>query len=368
MPPTAYYALEYSTNGLGSITGLSSQLIAHGGGGEEVFAVPNTGHRFVRWSDNSTANPRTDININANISVSAIFEKIASGNGNISLPPGIGYGSRDATISAGNILGSIVNVGPVDNSGVNVLTYITNQNNFIAPQSSNNWQPSQHRFVINDLNLNSNIVTLIFYSEPKVMTLAKGETKYLDLDNDGVNDIRVTFVDVYINRAEITIKSLENSITTSIVETLPITSLNLKEVMDKERNLVKKINSNLVNRLNGRILLQVEERGQAWYLEPVTKQKHFMGRADDAFSLMRRFGLGISNSNLDKFLATKAPSKFSGRIFLAVERNGEAYYVNTVDSKLYYLGRPADAYQMMRDLALGISNENIRQIPVAEIE
>jgi len=362
------YTLAYSAGVNGVLTGDTSQTLDYNLSGTAITAIADDGYRFVRWSDDSTANPRTDININANLSVSAIFEKIPnSASGNISLPPGIGPGSRDAALVS-NVIGATLDVGQITDSGVNVLTYITNQNKFIAPQSSNNWQASNHHFVINDLNLNSNIVTLIFYSEPKTVILAKGETKDLDLDNDGVNDIRVTFTNVYVNRAEITIKSLENSITPSIVETPPITSLNLKEVMDRERALVKKTNSNLVNRLNGHILLQVEEKGQAWYLEPVTKQKHFMGRADDAFSLMRKFGLGITNTNLDKFLAAKAPSKFSGRIFLAVERNGEAYYVNPVDLKLYYLGRPADAYQMMRDLALGVSNDNIRHIPVAEVK
>ena len=36
--------------------------------------------------------------------------------------------------------------------------------------------------------------------------------------------------------------------------------------------------------------------------------------------------------------------------------------------KLHYLGRPADALNLMRNLALGISNANIRQIPVGEVK
>lgn len=139
-------------------------------------------------------------------------------------------------------------------------------------------------------------------------------------------------------------------------------------VIEREKRLSKSISRALSQRLSGRILLQVEEQGEAWYIEPRSQKRYYMGRPDDALALMRYFGLGINNGNLDKFLKTSAPAKFAGRIFLAVERNGEAYYVNPVDLRLHYLGRPADAYAVMRTLGLGISNDNIRQIEVAEIE
>jgi hypothetical protein len=144
--------------------------------------------------------------------------------------------------------------------------------------------------------------------------------------------------------------------------------VDVKQVMNHERSLVSKVNTALTNRLAGRILLQVEEKGQAWYVEPVSKQKHFMGRPADAFDMMRRFGLGISEANFSKFEKSGVPARFTGRIFLRVENKGEAYYVNPVDMKMHYLGRPADAFNLMRELALGISNSNIRQIPVGEVK
>jgi len=151
-------------------------------------------------------------------------------------------------------------------------------------------------------------------------------------------------------------------------ETSITSTVNVKEVMNREKALVTKVNTKLINRLLGRILLQVEEKGQAWYLEPISKQKHFMGHPTDAFVMMRRFGLGISEANFSKFEKSGVPTRFAGRIFLRVEAHGEAYYVNPVDMKLHYLGRPADALNLMRNLALGISNANIRQIPVGEVK
>jgi hypothetical protein len=58
--------------------------------------------------------------------------------------------------------------------------------------------------------------------------------------------------------------------------------------------------SNLADRLAGRILLQVEASGEAYYINPSTKLRHYLGRPSDAFNLMRSLGLGVSNSDLNK--------------------------------------------------------------------
>jgi hypothetical protein len=76
---------------------------------------------------------------------------------------------------------------------------------------------------------------------------------------------------------------------------------------------------------------------------------------------MRELGLGVSNKDFDLF-GDYAPNKLSGKILLKVEGNGEAYYVNPVDLKMHYLGRPADAFALMRELGLGITNENLNKI------
>ncbi len=138
------------------------------------------------------------------------------------------------------------------------------------------------------------------------------------------------------------------------------------DVMARERNMVKNINRELSDRLSGRILLQVEEGGQAWYLDPVKKQKHFMGRPSDAFQLMRDFGLGISEDDYKKFSEEGVADKYAGQILFRAEKNGEAYYINPDTLEMHYLSRPADAFKIMRDLALGIDNEKIRQIKVGK--
>lgn len=67
------YKLTYAAGANGSLSGTASQTVNHGAAGTAVTAVPDAGYRFVRWSDGSTANPRTDTNVMADLSVTAQF-------------------------------------------------------------------------------------------------------------------------------------------------------------------------------------------------------------------------------------------------------------------------------------------------------
>ena len=67
------YTLTYTTDGNGAISGSTPQTVITGGSGTAVTAAPNLNYHFVQWSDASIANPRTDTNVTANISVQAQF-------------------------------------------------------------------------------------------------------------------------------------------------------------------------------------------------------------------------------------------------------------------------------------------------------
>jgi len=70
------FTLTYTAGPGGSLTGDTVQVVNYGENGTAVTAVPDTGYQFVNWSDASTDNPRTDLNVTANIAVTANFTAI----------------------------------------------------------------------------------------------------------------------------------------------------------------------------------------------------------------------------------------------------------------------------------------------------
>lgn len=139
-----------------------------------------------------------------------------------------------------------------------------------------------------------------------------------------------------------------------------------KKTVEEEKKMISKIDYKLSNKLSGQILLQVEKRGEGWYVYPGDKKKYFLGRPADAFNIMRKLGLGAKHSVIKN--SKIFPNNLTGKILIDVEDSGKAYYINPKDKKSYYLGKPDDAFQVMRKLGLGITNNNIRKIEVGEIK
>ncbi len=73
LPDPETVSLNYAAGPGGSLSGDTAQVIAFGGDGAAVTAVPDLGYRFVDWSDGRMDNPRTDTNVRDNINVTASF-------------------------------------------------------------------------------------------------------------------------------------------------------------------------------------------------------------------------------------------------------------------------------------------------------
>lgn len=154
----------------------------------------------------------------------------------------------------------------------------------------------------------------------------------------------------------------------------------------------------LTAKLSGKILIQTENHGEAWYINPGDNKRYFLGRPQDAFGIMKKLGIGISNIDLNKikphinqeqndsdndgykdgeeiknnynpFGAGKLSinkvftDKNLGKIFIQTEQNGEAWYINPNNSERYFLNTPNDAFLIMKNLGLGITNKDIDTIP-----
>jgi hypothetical protein len=195
-------------------------------------------------------------------------------------------------------------------------------------------------------------------------------------------------------------------------------------VVSTESSLVTKVDNALSKKLSGYILLQVENNGEAWYINPANQNKYYLQNGPVAYQALRVFGLGITNSDLEKIpvgvesrfsdvdsdgdgLADKLEeglktdpnkadsdgdgvsdgievlkngtnplgigklsynstltNKLKGKILLQVGSRGEAWYINPKDGKRYYMKDGDAAYQIMRFLSLGVTNVNLRKIGV----
>lgn len=85
-----------------------------------------------------------------------------------------------------------------------------------------------------------------------------------------------------------------------------------------------------------------------------------------AYQMLRSFGLGITESDYQKIESGNQTikTKLKGRIILRVQAHGEAYYIHPVDLSLHYLKDGVAAYQVMRELSLGIADISLHKIPI----
>ena len=175
--------------------------------------------------------------------------------------------------------------------------------------------------------------------------------------------------------------------------------------------------------LGGYILLQVEKNGEAWYVDPSSKSRFYLKDGSTAYTALRTFGLGITNTdlsaipvgianwfddvdtdqdglgdNLEIALGTDPSNadsdgdgyddgteiqngfsplglgaimhkdeligRLKGKILLQVESHGEAWYVNPKDEKKYSVTF-ANALPLFENFALGITDTDLAKIPLA---
>ena len=134
------YLISYTADRGGLITGQVTQNIVSGGNGTGVLAVPNSGYRFVRWSDESTSVSRTDRNITGNHTYNAIFELIPNRSSGGSIPR---EASQKKSVNVSNIISvtKFIFVKPnkigSQNNEVKELQKYLNSHGFVIAKTGN---------------------------------------------------------------------------------------------------------------------------------------------------------------------------------------------------------------------------------------
>lgn len=135
--------------------------------------------------------------------------------------------------------------------------------------------------------------------------------------------------------------------------------------------------------LKGYILLQVQQHGEAWYVNPTDFKRYYMKDGPTAYEMMRSFGLGITDSDLVGIpsvsdttamknsssicSANSLASRLKGKILLQVQQHGEAWYVYPKTCRRIYMKDGAAAYEIMRFLGLGITDIDLAKLASSEI-
>jgi len=169
-------------------------------------------------------------------------------------------------------------------------------------------------------------------------------------------------VNIIVNKKYLVSSEQAQSLSETVVDTSIIPASSGSNAASKPAS-----SQSLQARLKGRILLQVQDKGQAWYVNPTDGQRYYLGRPQDAFNLMRKFGLGVSNKDFSSIENNpSAWSRLAGRILIKPEDSGKAYYFDPINLKLHYLGRPDDAFNVIRSLGLGITTNDLSAITKGE--
>jgi len=119
----------------------------------------------------------------------------------------------------------------------------------------------------------------------------------------------------------------------------------------------------------GRILIQTESYGRAWYADPITNQRFYIRNGAEAFNFFKTRAQGISNSDIKKIPSArgqatnkKLVSQFRGEILLQVENKGLMWWVNPVDGIRYPIKDSVTAYELMKKFGTPVKNTELKKI------
>lgn len=121
-------------------------------------------------------------------------------------------------------------------------------------------------------------------------------------------------------------------------------------------------------RLQGKLLLQVEQGGRIWYVAPKDKKRHEV-TFENALPLFETHAVGITNDNLNKIRRADQYStgnafgkRFVGKLFLQVQDKGRIWYVDF--NGLRHEVTWKNLMDLFKKLSLGITNKDLGNIGI----
>ena len=166
-PHTETFTLQFTAGDHGTVTGELEQSVLAGESGTAVTAVPDNGYVFSRWSDGSTANPRTNEYIMSDVIAQAIFT-----------PPQVTlrYEIEDGI---GEITGDTLQIVNVGDSGTPVQATV-----FVGGYHFVRWSDGNTNASRTDTNVTQDLtVTAIYEKNSYIVKFLRNNT-HLTLDGE----------------------------------------------------------------------------------------------------------------------------------------------------------------------------------------
>ena len=119
--------------------------------------------------------------------------------------------------------------------------------------------------------------------------------------------------------------------------------------------------------LLNRFLIQTESYSRLWYAESKTKQRYYIQNDSDLNWLIDRFGIKVTQAELNKIAANKKQKsqskilqKYKGKIVYTTKEN--VWYVNPGNNLRYQIKDYLSFIKVVPGLALKVDNKNLRKI------
>ncbi len=118
--------------------------------------------------------------------------------------------------------------------------------------------------------------------------------------------------------------------------------------------------------LSGKILLQTEDRGQAWYVSPLNNQRYYLGTSTSAFNVFKKLSLGITNRDFYRAAIYK-PARLAGQILLKVQDRGQLYYIEPKTYNFYQIKNAEEADKLIKRYGVGATNNDLAKATINKL-
>lgn len=129
------------------------------------------------------------------------------------------------------------------------------------------------------------------------------------------------------------------------------------------------------NRFAGSIVLEDRYFDKLyWYIDPVSQERYLLKNGDTLSRLLKNLSTGISDKDLAKLpnsdnndaIDWEMTQKLKGSFLLQVENNGQIWYLNPLDQKIYSIDNGKNGLETLKNLALKLDEEKLSLFTINE--